>query len=113
MESDNKQLLTEVEVASGRYLPSREPAREGGKYLPLATDKEVNSCFSKNSKNSKIIYTTKKIDFNSNIPATIAIFSLAQRTETTSRPKSHMIHTSGDQRSEKFTTVKVRAAQAR
>ena len=34
----------------------------------------------------------KKINFYSYIPATIAIFSLAQRTQTARDQKSHMIH---------------------
>ena len=36
------QLFAEVVVASGGYLA----AKRQGKYQPLATDTEVNSCFS-------------------------------------------------------------------
>ena len=46
-----------MEVVKGGYLPT---AKRRGKYLTLATDTEVNSCFSI-YENSEIIYTTKKL----------------------------------------------------
>ena len=61
---DNKyQLFTETEVASRGFL--YRAAKQRGKFSPLATDTEVNNCFSIHL-NSEII-ERKKLDIMADI----------------------------------------------